>query len=70
MENSWWKILLFPPLEKGGCEKIDLVLFQVIPAKAGITCFQSVSNFLTLVFTGVTAKIQFFQSFKGRETNS
>ncbi len=26
------------------CEKIDLVPFYVIPAKAGIQCFQSLSN--------------------------
>jgi len=41
---------LFPPLtlplEGGRCEKIDLSLFYVIPAKAGIQCFQSFTNFL------------------------
>jgi hypothetical protein len=36
----------FPPLKKGRWKKIDLVLFRVIPAKAGIQCFQSLSNFL------------------------
>jgi len=35
-----------PPLVKGRCEKIDLVLFHVIPAKAGIQCFQGVTNWL------------------------
>jgi hypothetical protein len=34
------------PLDGGRCEKIDLVLFHVIPAKAGIQCFQILSNFL------------------------
>jgi hypothetical protein len=33
-----------PPLQKGRCEKIDLVPFHVIPAKAGIQCFQSLGN--------------------------
>jgi hypothetical protein len=32
------------PLEGGRCEKIDLVLFHVIPAKAGIQCFQGLKN--------------------------
>jgi len=36
-----------PPFSKGGrCEKIDSVLFYVIPAKAGIQCFQGVTNLL------------------------
>jgi hypothetical protein len=26
------------------CEKINLVLFAVIPAKAGIQCFHSITN--------------------------
>jgi hypothetical protein len=30
----------------GRCEKIDLSLFPIIPAKAGIQCFQSLANFL------------------------
>jgi hypothetical protein len=34
----------FFPLEKGRCEKIDLVLFPAIPAKAGIPCFHSLGN--------------------------
>jgi hypothetical protein len=33
-----------PPLKKGSCEKIDLVLFGVIPAKAGIQVFQGLTN--------------------------
>jgi len=33
-------------LEGGRCEKIDLVLFHVIPAKAGIQCFQGFTNLL------------------------
>ena len=36
----------FPPLKKGRCEKNDLSLFPVIPAKAGIQCFQKFANFL------------------------
>jgi hypothetical protein len=36
----------FPLLKKGSCEKIDLVLFYVIPAKAGIQCFQGLTNLL------------------------
>jgi len=35
-----------PPFAKGSCEKIDLVLFYVIPAKAGIQCFQNFTNLL------------------------
>ncbi len=31
-------------LLKGRFEKIDSVLFQVIPAKAGIQCFHDVTN--------------------------
>jgi hypothetical protein len=33
-------------LAKGRCEKNDLSLFPVIPAKAGIQCFQNFANFL------------------------
>jgi hypothetical protein len=33
------------PLEgEGSCEKIDLVLFGVIPAKAGIQVFHGLTN--------------------------
>jgi hypothetical protein len=32
------------PLYLGRCEKIDSVLFRVIPAKAGIHCFQGLTN--------------------------
>ena len=32
------------PLGGGRCEKIDLLLFHVIPAKAGIQCFQSLTT--------------------------
>jgi hypothetical protein len=35
-----------PPLLKGGCEKNDLGLFQVIPAKAGIQRFQGRTKLL------------------------
>jgi hypothetical protein len=38
------EILSFPPLKKGSCEKIDLVLFGVIPAKAGIQVFHGLTN--------------------------
>jgi hypothetical protein len=40
--------LLPPPLprKRGRCEKIGSVLFHVIPAKAGIQCFQGISNCL------------------------
>jgi hypothetical protein len=34
------------PLEEGSCEKIDFVLFHVIPAKAGIQCFQGIPKML------------------------
>jgi len=34
------------PPRAGRCEKIDSVLFYVIPAKAGIQCFQGVTNLL------------------------
>jgi hypothetical protein len=40
-----------------------LVVFHVIPAKAGIQRFQSLSNDWTPVFTGVTPEIQFFHTF-------
>jgi hypothetical protein len=50
------------PFEKGSCEKIDLVLFGVIPAKAGIT---DLRIDWTPVFTGVTNEFQFFHSFRG-----
>jgi hypothetical protein len=33
-----------PPLKKGSWEKIDLVLFGVIPAKAGIQVFHGLTN--------------------------
>jgi hypothetical protein len=36
----------YPPLAKGSCEEIGLVLFRVIPAKAGIQCFHGVTNTL------------------------
>jgi hypothetical protein len=36
----------FSPYEGGRCEKIDLVLFGVIPAKAGIQVFQGLTNLL------------------------
>ena len=35
-----------PPFDKGKVGKNDLSLFPVIPAKAGIQCFQKLSNFL------------------------
>jgi hypothetical protein len=41
-----YKLLILPPSEKGRCEKIGLVLFHVIPAKAGIQCFHEVTNTL------------------------
>jgi hypothetical protein len=34
------------PRGRGRCEKIDLGLFHVIPAKAGIQFFQGLTNFL------------------------
>jgi hypothetical protein len=34
------------PHQRGRCEKIELVLFHVIPAKAGIQCFQGFTNLL------------------------
>jgi hypothetical protein len=34
------------PFDGGRCEKIDLGLFHVIPAKAGIQFFQGLTNFL------------------------
>jgi hypothetical protein len=34
----------FFPAERGRCEKIDLVLFHGIPAKAGIQFFQGLKN--------------------------
>jgi len=40
----------FFPLDGGRCEKIGSVLFHVIPAKAGILCFQGISNLLDLGF--------------------
>ena len=42
--NSLNLIINFLPLDGGGCEKIGSVLFHVIPAKAGIQCFQGLSN--------------------------
>jgi hypothetical protein len=62
-----------PPFLKGSCEKIDLVLFHVIPAKAGIQCFQSITNLLAPGacpgldpgFTGVTAEKHFFHTIRG-----
>jgi hypothetical protein len=36
----------FPPLEKGSCEEIPLVLSYVIPAKAGIQYFHCLTNCL------------------------
>jgi hypothetical protein len=53
-------LLQFPPLVKARCEEMDLVLFHVIPEKAGIQYFHDVMTDWTPVFTGVTAKIQFF----------
>jgi hypothetical protein len=35
-----------PPLQKGRCEKIGSFLFHVIPAEAGIQCFQRLNNCL------------------------
>jgi hypothetical protein len=40
------KDLPSPPRGERRCEKIDLVLFYVIPAKAGIQCFHILSNSL------------------------
>ena len=37
-------IINFLPLDGGRCEKIDLFPFYVIPAKAGIQCFQGLKN--------------------------
>jgi hypothetical protein len=37
---------IFPLFVKGGGGKIGLVLFQVIPAKAGIQCFHGAANTL------------------------
>jgi hypothetical protein len=42
--NVFDKEFLFPPLEKRRCEKIDLVPFHVISAKAGIQGFQILSD--------------------------
>jgi hypothetical protein len=42
-----------------------LVLFGVIPAKAGIPFFKDLRIYWTPVFTGVTNEFQFFHSFKG-----
>ena len=36
--------LALSPFQGGRCEKIGSVLFHVIPAKAGIQCFQGISN--------------------------
>jgi hypothetical protein len=35
---------LHPLVAQGSCEKIDLVLFGVIPAKAGIQGFHGLTN--------------------------
>jgi hypothetical protein len=42
-----------------------LVLFGVIPAKAGIQVFRDLRSDWTPVFTGVTNEFQFFHSFRG-----
>jgi len=55
--------ILLPLLKGGRCEKIDLVLFYVIPAKAGIQRLMTLQTDWTPVFTGVTAKIQFLHGF-------
>jgi hypothetical protein len=55
----------FPLLKRGRCEEIDLVLFHVIPAKAGIQYFNGLRTYWTPVFTGVTTKNHFFQTFRG-----
>ncbi|KPK88719.1 MAG: hypothetical protein AMJ94_14335 [Deltaproteobacteria bacterium SM23_61] len=65
------------PLGKGSGDKIDLVLSRVIPAKAGIQCFQSIRKLLDpgacpgfdRGFTGVTAETQFFLSVRGMGGN-
>jgi len=53
----------------GRCEKIELILFHLIPAKAGIQCFQSFNNFLDPGFHPAMSgtKIQFFHTFRVRE---
>jgi hypothetical protein len=42
--DSLIKSRISPPLAGGSCEKIDLVLFGVIPAKAGIQVFHGLTN--------------------------
>jgi hypothetical protein len=56
----------FPPLKKGGCEKIDLVLFGV-RRRPESRFFTNLRIDWTPVFTGVTNEFQFFHSFRGAE---
>jgi hypothetical protein len=44
-EFDFWDMVP-SPFDGGRCEKIDLSLFYVILAKAGIQCFQSLTDFL------------------------
>ena len=54
------RITIKSPLIPRSCEKIGLVLFRVIPAKAGIQCFHWLQILWTPVFTGETNRIDFF----------
>jgi hypothetical protein len=54
------------PRKRGRCEKIDLGLFHVIPAKAGIQCFQSLANFLDPGFHWGDGVNSIFSHLRGR----
>ena len=53
------------PLDGGRCEKIDLVVFHVIPAKAGIQYFQAVKNCLDPGFHRGDDKKAIFSHLRG-----
>jgi hypothetical protein len=56
-----------PPLKKGRCEKMDSVPFTSFRRKPESSVFGALQTDWTPVFTGVTAEIQFFHSFRGTE---
>jgi hypothetical protein len=62
-------IINFLPLDGGRCEKIGSVLFHVIPAKAGIQCFQGISNLLDSGFHRGDGKKSIFSHLRGGEGN-
>jgi hypothetical protein len=57
--------IIYPTLVKGRCEKIGLVLFNVIPAKAGIQCLPWVTNNLVPGFH-LPARSRFGEGRPGR----